>query len=418
MGGKKLLPKILSLLMSISFLITLNPIESSAVINIRESEKIKSELRTQETKLRKALNETKGKIEKKTEYKNNLNSQIENTNKQIRLASSRISALDRDILTKTNEIKNLETDISSTIETLKTRLVKVYEYVDVGPLEIVLGANSFDDLIDKFEVMSRMSDYDAKLVNKLETQINTLENDKKTIESNKVKISEEKDLLSTKQGELKGLIDETEKVLEELGEEKEKEQSCIDENNAECKRIDAEIKRYYEEQARREREKNGNKTMSSQPGGTEIITSSGKGYAWPVPGFNRISAYFNEKRGNRYHKGIDIARSNGVSIYGAKVVAAADGVIFKTYNGCVHDYLKNRSCGCGGGYGNNIYIDHGNFRMTVYGHLSNVLVRPGQTVQKGQVIGYVGCTGHSTGPHLHFECRLYNEKYDPLSEYR
>ena len=289
MGGKKILSKILSLLMSISFLITLNPIESSAVINIRESEKIKSELRTEETRLRKALDETKGKIEKKTEYKKTLNSQIENTNKQIRLASSRISALDRDIVAKTNEIKSLETNINSTIEILKVRINEVYKAGEVGPLEIVLGANSFDDLIDKFEVISRMSDHDAKLVKKLETQIDTLENDKKTIESNKVKISEEKDLLATKQGELRGLIDETEKVLEELGEEKEKEQSCIDENNAECKRIDAEIKRYYEEQARREREKNGNKTLSSQPGGTEIITSSGKGYAWPVPGFNRIS---------------------------------------------------------------------------------------------------------------------------------
>ena len=251
MGGKKILSKILSLLMSISFLITLNPIESSAVINIRESEKIKSELRTEETRLRKALNETKGKIEKKTEYKKTLNSQIENTNKQIRLASSRISALDRDIVAKTNEIKSLETNINSTIEILKVRINEVYKAGEVGPLEIVLGANSFDDLIDKFEVISRMSDHDAKLVKKLETQIDTLENDKKTIESNKVKISEEKDLLATKQGELKGLIDETEKVLEELGEEKEKEQSCIDENNAECKRIDAEIKRYYEEQARR-----------------------------------------------------------------------------------------------------------------------------------------------------------------------
>lgn len=417
MGGKKILSKILSFLMSISFLITLSCIESSAVINIKESEKIKSELRTEETKLKKALDETKGKIEKKTEYKKTLNSQIENTNKQIRLASSRISALDRDIATKTNEIKTLETDISSTIETLKIRIIEVYKSGDVGALEIVLGANSFDDLIDKFEVISRMSDYDAKLVKKLENQIVTLENDKRTIEINKEKISQEKELLNSKQGELKGLIDETEKVLEELGEEKEKEQSCIDENNAECKRIDAEIKRYYEEQARRAKEKNGAKTLSSNPGSTEIIASSGKGYAWPVPGFNRISSYFNERRGNRLHKGIDIARSN-VSIYGAKVVAAADGVVFKTYNGCIHDYPKSGSCGCGGGYGNNIYIDHGNFRMTVYGHLSNVIVKPGQTVKKGQVIGYVGCTGHSSGPHLHFECRLYNEKYDPLSEYR
>lgn len=418
MGGKKLLSRILSLLMSISFLITLNCIESNAIINIKESEKIKSELRTEETKLKKALDETKGKIEKKTEYKKTLNSQIENTNKQIRLASSRISALDRDILAKNSEIKTLETDISSTIETLKIRIIEVYKSGDVGALEIVLGANSFDDLIDKFEVISRMSDYDAKLVKKLEIQIDTLENDKKTIENNKQKISEEKELLNSKQGELKGLIDETEKILEELGEEKEKEQSCIDENNAECKRIDAEIKRYYEEQAKREREKNGAKAMSMQQGSAEIITSSGKGYAWPVPGFNRISSYFNERRGNRYHKGIDIARSNGISIHGAKVVAAADGVVLKTYNGCIHDYPKSGSCGCGGGYGNSIYIDHGNFRMTVYGHLSNVIVKPGQTVKKGQVIGYVGCTGHSSGPHLHFECRLYNEKYDPLSEYR
>lgn len=416
MGGKKLLSRMFSLLMSMIFLITLNPIESSAVINIKESEKIKSELRTEETKLKKALDETKGKIEKKTEYKKTLNSQIENTNKQIRLASSRISALDRDILTKTNEIKNLETDISSTIETLKTRIREVYKSGEVGALELVLGANSFDDLIDKFEIISRMSDYDAKLVKKLETQIDTLENDKKTIENNRKKISEEKEILSSKQLELKSLSDETERLLEELGEEKEKEQSCIDENNAEYKRVEAEIKRYYEEQARRE--KNANKLTSSQSANTEIIASSGKGYAWPVPGFNRISSYFNEKRGNRYHKGIDIAKSNSVSIHGAKVVSAADGVVFKSYNGCIHDYPKNGSCGCGGGYGNNIYIDHGNFRMTVYGHLSNVVVKPGQSVKKGQVIGYVGCTGHSTGPHLHFECRLYNEKYDPLSEYR
>ena len=75
------------------------------------------------------------------------------------------------------------------------------------------------------------------------------------------------------------------------------------------------------------------------------------------------------------------------------------------------------SCGCGGGYGNYIMIDHGNGYSTLYAHLSSLAVSTGQTVRKGQVIGYVGTTGHSTGPHLHFETRYMGEKYDPLLEF-
>ena len=419
MGGKKLLSSIVSLLVSINFLIIHEVSPSGALVNIKESEKIKNELKAQESKLKKALSETKGKIEKKTEYKKTLNSQIENTNKQIRLASGRINALDREIVTKTNEIKDIEVDIERKIQNLNKRIKEVYVAGDVSALDIVLGAKSFDDFIDKFEVISRMSDYDAHLVDELEKQILKLENDKRIIEENKDKIKEEKALLSAKQSELKSLIDENEKILEELDREKAREQTYIDENNAEYRKVEAEIKRYYEEQAKRQAaKKTNNKLKAEHSGNIEIITPSEKGYAWPVPGFTRISSYFNEKRGNRYHKGIDIAKTNGISIHGAKVVAAADGVVIKAYNGCIHDYPKNGSCGCGGGYGNYIYIDHGNFRMTVYGHLSNVIVKSGQSVKKGQVIGYVGCTGHSTGPHLHYECRLYNEKYDPLNEYK
>ena len=89
----------------------------------------------------------------------------------------------------------------------------------------------------------------------------------------------------------------------------------------------------------------------------------------------------------------------------------------ETYDSCWHDYGKDDSCGCGDDYGNYVKIDHGDGRETIYGHLSAVTVEEGDTVKKGELIGYVGSTGWSTGPHLHFECRYYDEKYDPMSEY-
>lgn len=411
MGGKKLYSIILSVLISINFLIIQNNLTSyCADINIKESEKIRRELKSEEVKLKKALSETKDKIEKKSEYGKTLNSKIENTSKQIRLATSKITSLDREILQKNRDIKTTEEDIEKNKQILLKRIKAVYLSGDVGALEIVLGAKNFNDFVDKFEVITRMSEHDSKLVAELKKQIDLISKDKKIIEDNKVKISNEKALLSSKQEELKNLVEENEKVLSELNIEKDKEQSCIDENTAEYKKIDAEINKYYAEQAKK---KAANKAKA-----VEIPPVVGKNnYVWPVPGFTRITSPFNERRGNAFHKGIDIARTNGKSIHGAPVVAVADGVVIKVFNGCVHDYPKAGSCGCGGGYGNAVFIDHGNGKMTVYGHLSNVSVHKGQTVKQGQIIACAGCTGHSTGSHLHFECRLYNEHYDPMNEF-
>ena len=102
---------------------------------------------------------------------------------------------------------------------------------------------------------------------------------------------------------------------------------------------------------------------------------------------------------------------------GTTIVAAESGTVIASNNSCPHNWGKNGSCGCGGGYGNYVFIDHGNGKLTIYGHLTNAIVSTGQTVSKGQTIGYAGSTGNSTGPHLHFECQYYGVKYDPMSEY-
>ena len=100
--------------------------------------------------------------------------------------------------------------------------------------------------------------------------------------------------------------------------------------------------------------------------------------------------------GRELHQGIDIANSMGTPI-----VATADGTVVQS--------------GWAGGYGNIVQLDHGNGMVTVYGHNSRVAVNVGQGVQKGQVISYMGSTGQSTGPHVHYEVRVNGAAVDPIS---
>ena len=99
-------------------------------------------------------------------------------------------------------------------------------------------------------------------------------------------------------------------------------------------------------------------------------------------------------RGYEFHAGIDIDGERG-----DLVAAPANGIITKA--------------GWEGGYGNMIEVDHGNGLTTRYGHLSKIGVQSGDTVQRGQLIGLIGSTGRSTGPHLHYELRLNNKPINP-----
>lgn len=136
-------------------------------------------------------------------------------------------------------------------------------------------------------------------------------------------------------------------------------------------------------------------------GGSAPVPEEDGGYLWPVPGFHGITASFGMRFG-AMHNGIDIS---GEGILGASVEAAADGIVTCT------------SGGFGGGYGVHIIIDHQNGKSTVYAHLRDTVVNVGQNVHRGQVIGFVGDTGDTTGPCLYFETRMSGIAYDPLSEF-
>lgn len=140
-------------------------------------------------------------------------------------------------------------------------------------------------------------------------------------------------------------------------------------------------------------------------------TVSESGFAWPVPTCSYISSYFGFRWG-RNHNGIDISSGN---IMGSAVVASQAGIVITVNNSCTHNYAKESSCGCGGGYGNYVVISHDGTYSTLYGHFTSAAVSVGDYVQQNDVIGYAGCTGFSTGAHLHFEVIENGVKQNPLN---
>ena len=140
--------------------------------------------------------------------------------------------------------------------------------------------------------------------------------------------------------------------------------------------------------------------LSAQSAASGGVPYSGT-FVWPTPSCTTTSSVYGYRvhpiYGTvKFHAGEDIPAS-----YGAEILAAASGTV--------------TTAGWVSGYGNYTVIDHGGGTMTAYGHQSSILVSVGQYVEQGQVIGYVGSTGNSTGPHLHFEVYQNGSTVDPKS---
>ena len=242
---------------------------------------------------------------------------------------------------------------------------------------------------------------------KSQAVIDQLEEDKAAYEANKEQINKEQEDF---EAQLQKLYKEQEQIKKKEEEERKKKEE------EERKRREEEERRQQQQQ----QNNNGNSSSSNANGNTsnsgQSSTNNGdynytdkSQFTWPVPGYYHIS-YGVGWRWGAYHKGIDIWSPG---IRGAKICAAAEGTVILVSNTCTHDYGKNGSCGCGGGYGNYCIIDHGNGYWTLYGHSQYMSVTQGQHVNKGDVLGIVGSTGYSTGDHLHFEVRLNGVAQNP-----
>ena len=368
-----------------------------------------TELQQEQAKLEQEQEENDAKLaslkadqSKQQEYKDALDAQMQNLQSQIDGLNTQINSLDASIEEKNTAIAEKQKNIDEDVETLKERLCAIYMMGDASTLEILLQSESVIDMAQKVELLNIITEHDTKLIAQLTADMESIADEKAEIESEKEQVAAARTELESKGSELASVQAEAERVLEELNQSVASVQAESDRIAEEKAQASAEIdqwwKDYYAQLAAQENQQN-NGSSGSSGGSSGSIGSGGYvstgNFTWPVPGFTNISCGYSSG-----HKAIDIS-GGGRTIYGTPIVAADSGkVVTATYH-----YS----------YGNYVMIDHGGGYSTLYAHASSLAVSAGQTVTKGQTIAYVGSTGNSTGPHLHFEVRVNGNRQNPFN---
>ncbi|UZT82375.1 murein hydrolase activator EnvC family protein [Caproicibacterium sp. BJN0003] len=361
--------------------------ENTNVDTLRQQQ---SDYQNQQKENQAKIDQLKSDQTQKEAYKAALQDQVSNLQHQIDTYNQQIGDLDQDIAAKQDQIQSKQKEIDSGFALLKERLRALYISGEASNLEILLSSKSLTDLADKTEAIKMVSDHDKQLIDTLKNHLTEIEAQKTEIEQSRQEVSDAKNALDQKRTELDTVMEETQQVINDLAgsaealEEQNKE--IAQKEAATAEQIDSWYANYYSQ-----------KQSSSD---VVVMPSGGGQFVWPVPYTMNVTSGFGPRWGTN-HKGIDIS-SGGV--YGQPIVASASGTVIVADAG-----------GWGGGYGTWVSIDHGNGFSTVYGHMSSLCVSVGQAVQQGQVIGYVGSTGDSTGPHCHFEVRVNGVAQDPLN---
>lgn len=410
------------------------PTTVSAEDSISDLEQQLQQLEQENQKYQKILDDTKSDIAEKEEYKSALVSKVQVLDEKIAVTREKISSLNDDIKEKQDAYDKGLSEVEDQFDALANRLRILYMSGNATDLEIIFGAKDFSDLIDKMELVKSLANSDKELISEIQTKLDELSTKKESLEADKKDLETQQASLKSDQDEFNKLISDNDEILKNLYASNSEAQNSLESAALQSDEIEAKISEYYAAQkAAAERAAQASQSSSSSSGSSSsssssgssssgssssgsssVIVPSGSGFAWPTPGFTYLSSEWYEDREVYNHGGIDIA---GAGIMGTPVVAAADGTVIASNSSCTHNWGKSYSCGCGGGYGNYVMISHAGGKMTVYGHLTSLTVSTGQTVSRGQVIGYVGSTGNSTGPHLHYECRLNGVRYNPMSEY-
>ena len=413
---------------------------------------------TQSTEAATKKPDNSGKIAEKENEIAELNKKLSKLNKEIEQTRLDTAILQQDIKNSGKTLENLSGSIGYNKERLKKRLRAIYMSGSTSNLEIILGAKSFSEFIDKMEYAALISEHDSNIISSLSGDVKSNKKTMKELDNYKKELENKNKELEKKRKELLATIEENKAALDILYSESAEANKSSDKNNIEKK-----ISDYYKKQTATEpstekkkssSEKDKSKSSSSSSSSSSsktaatrpsVITSNGgssntdydyynsdnndndtpdivmpdaevssSGFIWPVTGFYNLTSMWNEDRGSYNHGAIDIA-SYGID--GQNVLAAHSGTVMYCENECIHNVGKSSSCGCGGGYGNYVMLDHGDGHMTVYAHMSSISVYNGQSIEAGQLLGFVGSTGDSTGAHLHFETRYNGVKYNPMSEY-
>ena len=339
------------------------------------------------------------------EHETALNSQIADVTSRIRTlegkvgdVSQKLSVLEQDLalhkerldklnalyLFETERLHFLQREYARVVNALNQRLIEIYESPERSAAEVILNSKSVQDAIETLHYLAAIADQDKRIareVGSARDQVHATRERTKKVRATVASETQVVAIRTQQQREVKDqllasrneLANARSRKRADLASTRKKEKEWIDEANA-LAAADASVR---------------SQLAGSQSSDT---TPSASGLIWPVNG--PVTSPFGYRWG-RLHAGIDIAVP-----YGTPIHAAASGRVV--------------IAGWVGGYGNYTCIDHGGGMATCYAHQSSFATSVGAHVSQGQVIGYVGNTGHSFGPHLHFEVRINGTPVDPL----
>lgn len=390
----------------------ISAIATAKAASVKELKGQISSLDSQKAEIQKVIDSLEGQINSNVKKLQALKTQMSLTQEDIHATETVIVRLADEIEAKEEEIVVAQKELDEKTKIFETRMRVMYENGnDISYLDVILGSNSFGEMLSRMEIVGEVMEGDKKVVSdykeakqKLEDAKTALEEDKADQEEYKSTLESKYDELVTQKQEVQALNDK----LESDQNQKEKEQDAIEAEQerisdeiAEISRREAEAARKAaEEAARKKQQSSSNGGSGGSSGGSYSTSASVGGLVWPAPSGSAGSGYgwrTHPIYGTRkFHKGTDIPAPGG-----SPVLAAKAGTVSQSY------YSSS--------YGNYIVISHGGGLMTAYAHLSSRLVSAGASVSAGQQIGKVGSTGNSTGNHLHFEVYVNGSTVNPMN---
>ena len=339
----------------------------------------------EEARLRSEIGSIESEIRELESQVSGVSVRLETLEHDLRLQQEKLNRILRLFRFQTQQLNFYQEEYAVSLDRLNRRLIELYESEDPTTLDVLLSSESLTDFLEQVDYVRTIGSQDAQIT----TQVNgAKERWHATRERTKVSKKRVETVTRTIAARTAEVRAEKERLLiseKGLSQAKGKKRDRLVAVQASKAEYLHEVAGILAQNAR------VTATIQSAGSTSYDSTPSASGFIWPVNG-PVVSGY--GMRWGRMHMGIDIAAG-----YGTPIVASASGTVI--------------SAGYMGGYGNLVIVDHGGGLSTAYAHMSSIGVGGGG-VSQGQVLGYVGCTGHCFGPHLHFEVRVNGSAVDPL----
>lgn len=388
--GKKWAFRLCGLALTAAVVVSLLPeavVVPASAVTQAEIDAMKEEansLKQQQEEIQDQLDSLAADRENAMARKTLLEQQINATRAEINTIAAQIAKYDELIAQKQTELDEAEAEEQAQYELFCERVRYMEEQGEVSYWSILFSSKDFADLLDNAMMVEEIMDYDNQVMDQLIALREQIEQDKAELETARQEQQDAKAEQEAAQANLQAQESEVDALLSQISNQEDELEAREAQLRAASDAATAEI-------AAAERE------LAAQIANVP----SESGFLWPLPGRYNLSSLFGSRKHPitgkaNNHTGIDIPASSGTSI-----LAAKSGVVTtSTYNNS---------------YGNYVVVSHSDGTSTLYAHMVRRNCSKGDTVSQGQVIGYVGTTGSSTGNHLHFEVRVNGSRVDPIN---